>query len=97
MQVVVDVTGKAVDDKLTNGDLRQLQQVATENPRPDHQRLMRAILRAVTDGPEGIAAARHTAAHLVEMYFVFSCERYLGLKMYEIRLRRSRQADDHRE
>jgi len=92
MQMVVDVTGKSVDDKLADDDLQLLQRVAVENLRPDHRRLMRAILRAVIDGLEGIEAARRTAACLVEMYFLFSRERYLGLKMYEVRLRRSRQA-----
>jgi hypothetical protein len=92
MQVVADVTGKSVDSKLGEADLQHLKQIATENLRPDHQRLMQAILRAVEDGPEGIEAARRTAACLVEMYFLFSRERYLGLKLYEVRLRRSRQA-----
>ena len=45
-------------------------------------------VQAVEDGEAGLDAARRTAARLVELYFVFSRERYLGLKMYEARLRR---------
>ena len=92
LQTVADLTGKSLDGKMAKTDLQQLKRLASENLPPDHQPLMRAILQAVTDGPQGQEAARRTAAHLVEMYFVFSRERYLGLKMYEARLRRSRQA-----
>jgi hypothetical protein len=91
MQVVVDATDKAAGGKLAKADLQYLKQVAAEDPRPDHQRLMQALLQAVAAGKPGLAAARQTAAHLVERYFLFSRERYLGLKMYEARLRRSRQ------
>src|ERR1041385_8543594 len=93
MQVVVDVTDKAAGGKLAAVDLQYLKQVAAEDPRPDHQRLMQALLQAVAGGKAGLAAARQTAAYLVERYFLFSRERYLGLKMYEARLRRSRLAD----
>ena len=93
MQVIVDVTDKAAGGKLAGADLQYLKQVAAEDPRPDHQRLMQAILQAVAGGKAGLAAARQTAAHLVERYFLFSRERYLGLKMYEARLRRSRLVD----
>jgi len=92
MQVVDDVTDKSVDGKLADGSLQHLKQIAAENMPPDHQRLTRAILRAVTDGQEGIEAARRTAAFLVEMYFLFSRERFMGLKLYQMRLRQSRQA-----
>ena len=94
MQLVVDVTNKAAGGRLAQADLQCLKQVATEDPRPDHQRLMQALLQAVASGKAGLAAARQTATSLVERYFLFSRERYLGLKMYEARLRRSRLADD---
>ena len=97
MQVVVDVTDKSAGGKLAKDDLQYLKQVAAEDSRPDHQRLMQALLQAVAAGKAGLAAARQTAAHLVEMYFLFSRERYLGLKMYEARLRRSRLANDREE
>src|ERR1044071_6918153 len=97
MQVVVDVTDKAAGGKLAGADLQYLKQVAAEDPRQYHQRLMQALLQAVAAGKAGLAAARQTAARLVEMYFLFSRERYLGLKMYEARLRRSRFADDREE
>ena len=90
LQTVADLTGKSLDGKLAKTDLQHLKQLASENLPLDHQRLMRAILQAVTDGPQGLEAARRTAAFLVEKYFLFSHERYLGLKMYEARLRRSR-------
>jgi hypothetical protein len=92
LQLVADLTGKSVRGRLAEADLQHLKQIASENLPPDHQPLMRAILRAVADGPQGLEAAHRTAAFLVERYFVFSRERYLGLKMYEVRLRRSRQA-----
>jgi hypothetical protein len=94
MQVIVDVTDKSAGGKLAQADLQYLKQVAAEDSHPDHQRLMQALLQAVAGGKAGLAAARQTAAHLVERYFLFSRERYLGLKMYEARLRRSRLADD---
>jgi hypothetical protein len=91
MQQVVDLVSKSVGGRLAKAGLQRLKQVAAEDPRPDHQRLMQAFLQAVADGPAGLAAARQTAAYLVERYFLFSRERYLGLKMYEARLRRSRE------
>ena len=94
MPLVVDVTDKSAGGRLAEADLQYLKQVAAEDSRPNHQRLMQALLRAVANGKQGLAAARQTAAHLVERYFLFSHERYLGLKMYEARLRRSRLADD---
>ena len=97
MQLVVDVTDKVAGGKLAAADLQFLKQVATEDPSPDQQRLMQALLQAVANGKAGLAAARQTAAYLVERYFLFSRERYLGLKMYEARLRRSRLADDRDE
>jgi len=96
MQVVIDVTDRSVDGKLVDSDLQHLQQLIAESPRLDYQRLMRAILWAVTEGSQGIATARYTAAHLVELFFVFSYERYIGLKLYQMRLRRSRQAANQR-
>jgi len=97
LQAVVDLTDQSVDGRLAEADLQHLKQIAAENPQADHKRLMRAISRAVEDGPQGIEAARRTAARLVELYFVFSHERYLGLKMYEARLRRIRLADGRDE
>ena len=91
LQLIVDLTDKPVDGKLAATDLQDLEQVAAEDTRPDQQQLMQALLQAVEDGPAGLAAARQTAARLVEWYFVFSRERYLSLKMYEARLRRSRK------
>jgi LmbE family N-acetylglucosaminyl deacetylase len=97
MQLVVDVTDKSAGGRLAQADLQRLKQVATEDPHPDHQRLMQALLQAVAAGKPGLSAARQTAARLVEMYFLFSRERYLGLKMYEARLRRSRLVDGRDE
>jgi len=92
LQLVTDLTGKPVRGRLAEADHQHLKQLAAENFPSDHQHLMRTILQAVTDGPQGLAAAHRTAAFLVELYFVFSRERFMGLKMYAVRLRRSRQA-----
>jgi hypothetical protein len=91
MQLIVDLIDKSVGGKLAKAEMQRLKQIAAEDPRSDHQRLMQALLQAVEDGKAGLSAAHQTVACLVEKYFLFSRERYMGLKLYAARLRQIRQ------
>lgn len=75
---------------------RELLERAVEEASPQYRaKALLTIGATHFDGGE-VEAARDTAAHLVELFFVFSHERYIGLKMYQFRLRRSRQAANQR-
>jgi hypothetical protein len=70
-------------DKLSQADLQTLEQLAAEDKNEKYQEVMSAILEAVRQGPEGIRAAKRTAAFGVKVAFGWSEEYYNALWGYE--------------
>jgi len=102
MQVIVEATtctysaahfrevATLAKDRLTEADVRLIRRVAGQDRGRQYQRLMRAILDAIDQGPEGIRAVRRSAALAVRLAFAWSSTYNSALLEYENDLAASR-------
>ena len=70
-------------DRLTEADIRVIRRVAVQDRNRQYQRLMKAILVAIEQGPEGIRAVRRTAALAVRLAFAWTSTYNSALLEYE--------------
>jgi hypothetical protein len=83
-------------DRLSESDLQTLKRVAREDKSEPFQRVMKAIIEAVKQGPEGIRAANRTAGFGVKVAFGWSQDYYCALWEYESGLFRRRHEEKKR-
>ena len=93
LQIVADITSDASEnriDRLRESDLQLLNQIASESSNRHYQRVMRAIIVGVGQGPHGINAAHLTANRAVELAFRWTHDYISALKQYRDKLRSMR-------
>ena len=88
--IVADATRRILEqpiEQLNPSDLRQILRVATESKNRRYQRIMKAIVSNVGQGPDGIKRAHLTARLAVEIAFKWTRDYVLCFKAFEHRLR----------
>lgn len=105
MQAIVDATtctytaahfrevATLAKDRLTDTDIRLIRLVSSQDRSRQYQRVMKAILDAMEQGPEGIRAVRRTAALAVRLAFAWTSTYNSALLEYENDLTAGRHVD----
>ena len=84
MHAVAEATAHPAQGRLETNDMRVIRQVAAQSTSKRERWLMKAILAAVKQGPQGIISANQTATFLVNLAFHRTYDDSFTVRKYQM-------------